>query len=99
MQGMAIGIENNLGVVEDALGDMADLMYSETPSSDIATDTSTSTTTYGDQGGYFTVPRQQEAKQINVILELDRMVFGRAVYNLNEEETQRVGVKLAGGYA
>ena len=35
---------------------------------------------------------------ITVILELDRQVLGKVVYKLNNEEVQRVGVKLAGGY-
>jgi hypothetical protein len=50
-------------------------------------------------GRMFEVPRQQQAKQLTVILELDRMQLGKAVYMLNNEETQRVGVRLAGGYA
>ena len=37
-------------------------------------------------------------RQLTVILELDRQQLAKAVYNLNSEETQRVGVKLAGGY-
>ena len=42
---------------------------------------------------------QQQQKQMTVILELDRVQFGRLVYQLNNDETQRVGVQLAGGYA
>jgi hypothetical protein len=42
---------------------------------------------------------QTGARDMTVILELDRMQLGRAVYRLNESETQRVGLKLAGGYA
>ena len=99
MQGMALGIENNLGMVEDAMGDLSDMIYAESPTSDMATDTSTTTTSYDDGSGYFTVPRQAENKQLTVILELDRMVLGRTVYDLNNEETQRVGVRLAGGVA
>ena len=38
-------------------------------------------------------------RDINIILELDKQVFGRAVYRMNKEETQRVGVQLAGGIA
>lgn len=95
MQGMANGIEGNLGLVEDAMGDMTDMLYSEAPSSDVMSEYAT---TYGD-GGFVTVPRQAEQKQLTVVLELDRMVLGRAVYNLNNEESQRVGVRLAGGYA
>jgi hypothetical protein len=37
--------------------------------------------------------------QVNATLELDRVAFGRMVYQVNDEESQRVGVKLAGGYA
>lgn len=36
---------------------------------------------------------------LNVILELDRVQFGHLVYQLNGEETQRVGVNLVGGVA
>lgn len=45
------------------------------------------------------VPRNQadSGRDLTVILELDRMQLGRAVYRLNSEETQRVGVQLAGG--
>lgn len=35
-------------------------------------------------------------RQITIVMQLDRRELGRAVYNLNNEETQRVGVKLAG---
>ena len=35
-------------------------------------------------------------RQITVVMQLDHRELGRAVYNLNNEEAQRVGVKLAG---
>ena len=35
--------------------------------------------------------------QITVIMEMDRQRFGRAVYELNKEQTQRVGVHMIGG--
>lgn len=38
-------------------------------------------------------------RQMTVILQLDRRELGRAVYQLNNEETQRVGVRLAGAKA
>lgn len=98
MEGMALGIEDNLGMVDDAIAGLDDLMYMEPPTDSLATDTSTSTTTLGDDS-LFAVPRQQQPRMLNITLELDRMVFGRAVYQLNDEESQRVGVKLAGGYA
>ena len=56
--------------------------------------------------GYGGAPRESRpettprgGRDLTVILELDKMQLGRAVYRLNEEETQRVGLKLAGGYA
>lgn len=98
MEGMALGIEDNLGMVDDAIAGLDDLMYMEPPTDSLATDTSTSTMTLGDDS-LFAVPRQQQPRMLNITLELDRMVFGRAVYQLNDEESQRVGVKLAGGYA
>lgn len=36
------------------------------------------------------------SRPITVVLQLDRRELGRVVYKLNNEETQRVGVKLAG---
>lgn len=36
------------------------------------------------------------SRQMTVIFQLDRRELGRAVYQLNNEETQRVGVRLAG---
>ena len=99
MEGLANGITDSMGMVENAMDDLDSMMYSEAPTSEMAVDTSTMTTNYGNDSGYFTVPRQAEAKQLTVVLELDRMTLGRAVYNLNSEETQRVGVRLAGGYA
>ena len=98
MQGMAQGIESGLTDVDSAMGDMEDVIYKRKPSINVVKNASA----YGSMDGsgqYFTVPRQQQARQLTVILELDRMMLGRAVYNLNNEETQRVGVKLAGGYA
>lgn len=35
-------------------------------------------------------------RQITIVMQLDHRELGRAVYNLNNEETQRVGMKLAG---
>jgi len=39
-----------------------------------------------------------QTRPLTVVLELNRQVLGKAVYQLNNEETQRVGVQLAGGY-
>lgn len=42
---------------------------------------------------------QTGPRQLVVVLELNRSELGRVVYDLNNEETQRVGVRLAGGVA
>jgi len=52
----------------------------------------------GGGGQEIVVPRN-ESRQLTVILELDRQQMGKAVYRLNNEETQRVGVRLAKGGA
>lgn len=97
MEGLANGITDSMGMVEDAMGSLDDLMYAEAPTEDLATDTSTTTSMFGD--GPVTVPRQSAPSQQTVILQLDRMQLGRVVYQLNNAETQRVGVQLAGGFA
>lgn len=57
----------------------------------------------GMSGGYagqaFSVPVVQEARDMTIILTLDGNEFGRAVYKYGTQETQRVGVRLAGGIA
>lgn len=52
-------------------------------------------------GAYGTQPgpiSPTATRDLTVILQLDRTQLGRAVYRLNNEETQRVGLSLAGGY-
>lgn len=97
MEGMANGIVDGLGVVNDAMDEVGNAVYTEAPIEDLSTMTSASTTTT--PGEIIDVPRQSEPKNMTVILQLDRMQLGRAVYRLNNEEMQRVGVQLAGGYA
>lgn len=41
----------------------------------------------------------KKGANLTVILELDHKQCAKAVYKLNKEETQRIGVNLAGGYA
>lgn len=91
MEGLANGISDSTGLVNKAMDALdtsvelsANQMHVDAPEYD---------------GQIFTVPRTQEARQLNVILELDRMQFARAVYTMNDEETQRVGMRLAGGIA
>lgn len=41
------------------------------------------------------MPRGGAARSLNVILQLDRTVLARTIYRLNNEETQRVGMRLS----
>lgn len=98
-EGLAGGITKNAELAEQAMNDLS-AMISEPMVADI---------------GYNTMSAGQEmeavldmpvngqnsasARDLTVILELDRMQLGKAVYRLNNEETQRVGVNLAGGFA
>lgn len=41
---------------------------------------------------------ESAARDLNIVLELDGLQLARTIYRMNGEETQRVGVKLAGGY-
>lgn len=38
------------------------------------------------------------AQNVTVVLELDKREFAKAVYKLNNQETQRVGIRLGGAY-
>ena len=53
---------------------------------------------YGDEYEEIIIPKDSSdsGRDLTVILQLDRMELGRAVYQLNKEETQRVGVQLVG---
>ena len=94
----AQGIRDNAHLVTDAIGDSYDLepvirlAATGSPRSGFVSGSGT-----GAQAG--TLGRGQTPQVLSIVLELDKQQLGRAVYRLNEEETQRVGLKLAGGYA
>lgn len=97
-KGVAVGIENSLPAVKDALDDMSDLVSEPEISP---------TVSIGNAGGFSNAravlsameKEQNPNRNLTVILELERTQLARAVYALNNEETQRVGLNLAGGYA
>ena len=90
-EGLALGIIGNVNIVDSAMDKLTDfdanMQIDADPSSGSASVLSQVAAT------------QNENRNLTVILELDKMQLGRAVYQLNNAETQRVGVKLAGGYA
>lgn len=101
--GMAGGIEGNLGKVQKAMNEMSDVVMNNVPEPEldlaIQNQRNRISSGFGMGGQMISVPRQETPRNLTVILELDRMQLARAVYQLNNQETQRVGMRLAGGYA
>jgi len=80
----AQGIEDNAGLITDAIGKS----FNFAPQIGSAQAPVTG-------GQTFTVPRQQAPQQ--AVMEIDRTVFGRLIYRLYNEEAARVGVNFTGG--
>ena len=93
-EGFALGITENADKVSQARNAMG---AATTPSVDDFTDewgVSTSTITNG-----ATTASVASQTQVTAILELDKVQLGKVVFDLNNSETQRMGVNLAtGGY-
>lgn len=89
MELFAQGIKDNEGVVADAIGSTFDLR------DQIGTGFGAGRVV--GMGESRPVMGSGGSKNVTVILQLERTELGRVVYQLNEEETQRVGVKLAKG--
>lgn len=92
------GINSNANKVKTAMeslaGDVSDNFDLSTPNFEYAGDYGVSrNTTTVSSGGLATTA----SRDLTVILELERTQLAKAVYRLNNEETQRVGVRLAGG--
>ena len=92
MLGLEGGIEGESDRVQDA---MARVSNSLSANADVGI---SGVPTAADRARLI-APTAGAGRPITVILELDRVQLGRAVYQLNNDETQRVGVKLAGGFA
>jgi len=92
MELFAKGIKDNAGLIKDAVSDGFDLRGQIMSGFNGGTVVSTGPARTISSGNSDGLSR-------TVILQLDRTELGRAVYQLNNEETQRVGVKLAGGFA
>ena len=94
-EGLAQGIGNSLPMVEDAMNEINGLVAEP----QIAT--MSMGNGFSNTGSVLDAManEQNENKNLTVILELERNQLAKAVYTLNNEETQRVGLNLAGGYA
>jgi phage-related protein len=103
MEGMAIGLDKKTPMVESAMDTMTNMVMKKVPEPEIdlaiQNQRNRISSGFGLGGQMISVPRQETPRNLTVILELDRMQLARAVYQLNNQETQRVGMRLAGGYA
>ena len=97
-EGLAEGIRANVGMAKEAMDSLSNVVsepmeldpmgFSEDAAFDILSTPDTVTST-----------RNDESRDVTVILQLDRTQLARTVFRLNNEESQRVGVNLAGGFA
>jgi hypothetical protein len=96
-EGLALGIEQSIGTAKKAMESLGEAIsepmdgsvgFSEDAAFDILSTPDTVTST-----------RNDEPRDVTVILQLDRTQLARTVFRLNNEESQRVGVNLAGGFA
>lgn len=93
-EGMAIGITGNVDKVSNAMNELRDA--TEPIEDDFGNEWSTTSLT--SSNGNMGAPGASQ-QQITAILELDRVQLGKAIFTLNNEETQRIGLNLAnGGY-
>lgn len=93
-EGMAIGITGNVDKVSNAMNELRDA--TEPIEDDFGNEWSTTSLT--SSNGNIGAPGASQ-QQITAILELDRVQLGKAIFTLNNEETQRIGLNLAnGGY-
>ena len=108
--GLAIGIEDGFKAVGSAVDGLNDLVDGVDDEMGFGVDTESITDTFGvkknnatasQAGEIVTMPVGQESgdRDLTVVLQLDDVQLGKAVYRLNNEETQRVGVSLSGSYA
>lgn len=108
--GLAIGIEDGFKAVGSAVDGLNDLVDGVDGEVGFGVDTESITDTFGikknnstasQAGEIVTMPVGQESgdRDLTVVLQLDDVQLGKAVYRLNNEETQRVGVSLSGSYA
>ena len=95
--GLAQGIMRNADLVSNAMGDLSDV---------ISEPVMASTISVGGNGLNSSASvlaamanEQNTNRNLTVILELEKSQLAKAVYKLNNEETQRVGLNLAGGFA
>lgn len=90
-EGLAQGIAKNAGLAQRAMGDLSEMMTGSL---------SYTVGTSGSVGTEYTTPAGVGGvgRDLTIVLELDRQQFAKAVYRMNNEEEQRVGLRLSGAY-
>lgn len=86
------GIKDNEGKLQNTLNSA--LNIGDVPTSDIM-----SVSPVSGSSGVKSIGGSLGGGQHTVILELDKVQLGKVIYTLNNQETQRMGVNLAGGLA
>jgi hypothetical protein len=98
-EGLAIGISQNASLAEDAMSDLADAVSAPIDEVEDVEDAMVEVLNTPTSASPVSGQNSASARDITVILQLDRTQLARTVFRLNAEETQRVGVNLAGGFA
>lgn len=95
-KGLAIGIEKHAHLAEQAMQGVSDALV-EPLDAQVGID-ETEFDVFDVPSGTTAMSAQPEPKEITVILQLDKTQLAKTVFKLNNEETQRIGVKLSGAY-
>jgi hypothetical protein len=98
-EGFAKGIRDNIQMAEDAMDALNEAIAEPTYTAEpgvYSEDAAFDVLAMPDPAGSV---QSDAGRDVTVILQLDRTQLARTVFRLNNEETQRVGVNLAGGFA
>ena len=105
-QGMALGVKDGIPEISKAMDDVNSKLSlaSVEPFSISTKDSYIPDTADGVLGAMESLQVQdigseESYRNVTVVLELNRTELGRTIFNLYNDEEQRHGVKLAGGYA
>lgn len=105
VEGMTLGINENVPMVTKAMDDMNERLATRpidvepySTENGEMTETETMVSVLNTPVGADDQTRVEE-RNTTVVLQLDRTQLAKTVFRLNNEEYQRVGIDLAGGYA
>lgn len=103
MQSLETGLRKGFPLIEDTVGEIADMIQGTDfdATASLSMDAKAVKAQPEEEGirTFGQRKAQREQRETTIVLMLDRTEFARAVYKANNDETQRVGLRLAGGYA